>query len=60
MRRGSKRVVNDTEKSTENRASPSKLTRDQVERIRTRRDDIRKRVGILSDSVVLIRKDRDR
>jgi hypothetical protein len=60
MRRGSKRAVSNSVKVKRNMAKPSKRTGDLVARIRERREDIRQRAGILSDSAILIREDRDR
>jgi hypothetical protein len=60
MRRGPKRADDKSTKVSRSLAKPSKLTRDQVVRIRERREEIRQRAGILSDSAVLIREDRDR
>jgi len=41
-------------------AKPSKRTGDLVARIRERREEIRQKAGVLSDSTILIREDRDR
>ena len=60
MRRGSKRAASNSAKVNRNMAKPSKRTGDLVARIRERREDIRQRAGILSDSAILIREDRDR
>ena len=60
MRRGSKRIASDPAKSNPSLAKPSKPTRDLVARIRERREQIYEREGILSDSAILIREDRDR
>lgn len=60
MRRGSKRPASNSAKGNGRLAKPSRPTRDQVARIRERREEIRKRAGILSDSAILIREDRDR
>ncbi len=60
MRRGSKRAADNSAKISRSVAQPSKLTRDQVVRIRERREGIRQRTGILSDSATLIREDRER
>ena len=60
MRRGTKRAVSNSAKVNVNLSKPSKRTRDQVARIRERREEIRQRAGILSDSAILIREDRDR
>jgi hypothetical protein len=60
MRRGSKRAASDPAKSKRPLAKPSKLTRDHVARIRERREQIYQREGLLSDSALLIRDDRDR
>ncbi len=50
MRRGSKRAASNAAKSSRSLAKPSKVTRDQVARIRERREEIRQRAGVLSDS----------
>jgi hypothetical protein len=60
MRRGSKPAAGNSAKVNRNRAKPSKRTGDLVARIRERREEIGQRVGILSDSAILIREDRDR
>jgi hypothetical protein len=60
MRRGSKRAGSNSTKVSRNLAKPSKPTRDLVARIRERREGIRHRAGVLSDSAILIREDRDR
>jgi hypothetical protein len=60
MRRGSKRAANNSAKVGRSLAKPAKLTRDQIARIRERREQIYQREGILSDSALLIREDRDR
>jgi hypothetical protein len=60
MRRGSKRAASNSTKGNGSLVEPSKRTRDQVDRIRERREEIRQRAGILSDGAVLIREDRDR
>jgi hypothetical protein len=60
MRRVSKRADSNSAKGNGSLAKASKLTRDQVARIRERREGIRQRAGILSNSAVLIREDRDR
>jgi len=60
MRRGSKRAASNPAKGSRSLAKPSKVTRDQVARIRERREEIRQRAGVLSDSAILIREDRDR
>jgi hypothetical protein len=60
MRRGSKRVASNSAKSNSSLAKPSKPTRDQIARIRERREQIYQREGILSDSAILIREDRER
>src|SRR5208282_1220891 len=60
MRRGSKRAATDSAKVSRSPAKPPKLTRDLVARIHERREEIRQRAGILSDSAILIREDRDR
>jgi hypothetical protein len=58
MRRGSKRAASNPAKV--NMAKPSKRAGDLVARIRERREEIRQRTGVLSDSALLIREDRDR
>ena len=60
MRRGSKRAASNPAKVNRNMAKPSKRTGDLVARIRERREEIRQRAGVLSDSTILIREDRDR
>jgi len=60
MRRAAKHAADHLKKSNASPAGPSRRTRDRVARIRQRRDEIRERVGVLSDSAVLIREDRDR
>lgn len=60
VRRGSKRVASNSMKANAGVAKPSKPTRDQISRIRERREQIYQREGILSDSAILIREDRDR
>jgi len=60
MRRGSKRAAGNSAKVNRNMAKPSKLTGDLVARIRERREEIRHRAGVLSDSTILIREDRER
>jgi hypothetical protein len=60
MRRGSKRVASNSSKLSGGPTKPSKLTRGQVARIRQRRERIYQREGILCDSAILIREDRDR
>ncbi len=60
MRRGSKSAANNSAKISRSEAKPSKLKHDLVARIRQRREGIRQRAGILSDSAILIREDRDR
>jgi len=60
MRRGSKRAASNSARGNGSLAKPSKRTRDQVARIRERREEIRQPAGILSDSAILIREDRDR
>ena len=60
MRRGSKRAASNSAKISRIPAKPSRLTRDQVARIREHREEIRQREGILSDSAILIREDRNR
>jgi hypothetical protein len=60
MRRGSKRVAINSAGGKRTVAKPSKPTRDQIARIRERREQIYQREGILSDSALLIREDRDR
>lgn len=60
MRRGSKRIVGNTVGVSRKPAKAAKVTRVQIERIRERRERIYQREGILSDSAILIREDRDR
>ena len=60
MRRGSKRASRNSAKVNRTMAKPSKRTGDLVARIRERREEIRQRAGVLSDSAILIREDRDR
>jgi hypothetical protein len=60
MRRGSKRTASSSAKGNPSPTKPSKPTRDLVARIRKRREQIYEREGILSDSAILIREDRDR
>ena len=60
MRKASKRASNTSAKVSRSLAKPSKVTRDLIERIRERREQIYQREGILSDSAILIREDRDR
>ena len=60
MRRGSKRAASNSAKVNRNMAKPSKRTGDLVARIHERREEIRQRAGILSDSAILIREERDR
>jgi hypothetical protein len=60
MRRASKRVAGNTAMDNARLAKSSRLKRDQVARIRERREEIRRRAGVLSDSANLIREDRDR
>jgi len=60
MRRGSKRAASNSAKVNRNMAKPSKRTGDVVACIRERREKIRQRAGILSDSAILIREERDR
>ena len=60
MRRGSKRAASNSAKLNRDMAKPSKRTGDLVARVRERREEIRQRAGILSDSAILIREDRDR
>jgi len=60
MRRGSKRAASNSAKVNRNVAKPSKRTGDLVARIRERREEIRQRAGVLSDSTILIREDRER
>jgi hypothetical protein len=56
MRRTIKQAVN----GKTGKAQISDRTRKLFERIRRRREQIRERVGLLSDSSELIRKERDR
>ncbi len=60
MRRGSKRAASNSAKNNGSLTKPSKLTFDLVARIRERREQIWQREGVLSDSAILIREDRDR
>jgi len=60
MRRGSKRAASNSAESKRPLAKRLKPTIDQIARIRERREQIYKREGILSDSAILIREDRDR
>ena len=60
MRRGSKRAASNPAKRNSSPAKASQPTRDLVARIRERREEIRQRAGVLSDSALLIREDRDR
>jgi hypothetical protein len=60
MRKGSKRTASNSAKVNRSLAKPSILTRDQIARIRERREEIQQRAGILSDNAILIREDRDR
>ena len=59
MRRGSKLTISSAEskRPLANRSKPSSA---QIARIRERREQIYKREGVLSDSALLIREDRDR
>ena len=59
MRRASRTAAGST-KPARTPAKPPALTREFVERIRERREQIKQRLGILSDSTALIRADRDR
>jgi hypothetical protein len=58
--RGSKRAASNSTKVSRILPKPAKLTPDLVARIRERREGIRQRAGVLSDSTILIREDRDR
>ncbi len=60
MRRGSNRTASNFPKVGRSPAKHSKLTQDLVARIRKRREQIYQREGVLSDSAILIREDRDR
>jgi hypothetical protein len=60
MRRGSKRTANNSVKGDPSPTKASQPTRDLIARIRKRREQIYQREGILSDSAILIREDRDR
>jgi hypothetical protein len=60
MRRGSKRAADNSAKGNPSPPKASQRTRDLVARIRKRREKIYRREGILSDSAILIREDRDR
>jgi hypothetical protein len=56
MRRATKQVVNGRKR----KAKLSERSQALLERIRCRREQIRERVGLLSDSSELIREERDR
>jgi hypothetical protein len=56
MRRAAKQVTN----GRKTKAKRSDRSQALFERIRRRREQIRERVGLLSDSSELIRKERDR
>ena len=56
MRRANKQVVNGRKR----KAKLSERSQALLERIRRRREQIRDRVGVLSDSSELIREERDR
>lgn len=60
MRRESKRIAINSEKSKKSAAIQPKPALDQVARIRERREQIYQREGLLSDSAALIREDRER
>jgi hypothetical protein len=60
MRRGSRRIADNTAGTNRKPPKTSRVTRGQMERIRERREQIYQREGILSDSAALIREDRDR
>jgi hypothetical protein len=60
MRRASRRAIGVPKKSAADLMTPSRQVRDQVTRIRERREEIRRKVGVLSDSADLIREDRER
>src|SRR5258708_20085362 len=60
MPRGSKRAARDLAKCKASQAKSSQPTRDLVAQIRKRREKIRRRVGILSDSAFLISDDWNR
>jgi hypothetical protein len=60
MRREAKRPATTRAKPNGSQAKQSKLTQALVTRIRERREEIRQRVGVLSDTAILIRDDRDR
>jgi hypothetical protein len=60
MRKGSKRAESGPSKTNGKPAKPSKAPRELIARIRERREQIYQREGILSDSALLIREDRDR
>ena len=56
MRRSAKRATN----GRKTKAKPSDRSQALLERIRRRREQIRERVGVLTDSSELIREERDR
>jgi hypothetical protein len=56
MRRAAKQVVNGRKK----KAKLPERSQALLDRIRRRREQIRERVGVLSDSCELIREERDR
>ena len=60
MRRGSKRAASNSAKNNGSLTKPTRLTRDLVARTHERREEIRQRSGVLSDSAILIREDQDR
>jgi hypothetical protein len=60
MRRGFQHAANGQKKGKKPSVKPSMPSRDQVARIRERREQIYQREGVLSDSALLIREDRDR
>jgi hypothetical protein len=60
VRKGMKRAASNPTRDRRSQTKPSKMTRERVEGIRQRRENIRERLGILSDSSILIREDRER
>jgi len=60
MRRGSKRAASNSAKVNRSLEKAPQRTGGLVARIRERREEIRQRAGVLSDSAILIREDRDR
>jgi hypothetical protein len=60
MRRGLKRAASGAAKGKRPPAKVAKLSPGHIARIRERREQIYEREGVLSDSALLIREDRDR